>query len=135
MMPRFRGLHICWLLAGLLALAIAAVATADEPGAKDPAKPIDNVQFQAAEVRSVMTFLADYGQVNVILTQGETVTTFPQASSGGACPSDQPAWYYDVPSAPTKIDLCENACNTVSEAGDGASLNVVAGCTATIVVQ
>jgi hypothetical protein len=77
----------------------------------------------------------DYGQVNVILTQGETVTTFPRASSGGACPSDQPAWYYDVPSAPTKIHLCQNACNTVSEAGDGASLNVVAGCTATIVVQ
>jgi hypothetical protein len=77
----------------------------------------------------------DYGQVNVILTQGETVTPFPQAGSGGACPSDQPAWYYDVPSAPTKIDLCENACNTVSAAGDGAKLNVVAGCTATIVVE
>jgi len=77
----------------------------------------------------------DYGRVNVTLTQGETVTIIPQVGSGGACPADQPAWYYDVPSAPTKIHLCENACDTVSAAGDGANLNVVAGCTSTIVVQ
>jgi hypothetical protein len=77
----------------------------------------------------------DYGQVNVILTQGETVTPFPQAGGAGACPSALPTWYYDVPNAPTKIHLCQSACDTVSEAGDGANLNVVAGCTATIVVQ
>jgi hypothetical protein len=77
----------------------------------------------------------DYGRVNVTLTQGETVTTIPQVANAGICPSDQPAWYYDVPGAPTKIHLCENACDTVSAAGDGANLNVVAGCTATIVVQ
>jgi len=77
----------------------------------------------------------DYGRVNVTLTQGETVTTIPQVGTAGACPSDQPAWYYDVPDAPTKINLCENACDTVSAAGDGAELNVVAGCTDTIVVQ
>ncbi len=77
----------------------------------------------------------DYGRVNVTLTQGETVTTIPQVGNAGACPLDQPAWYYDVPNAPTKIHLCENACDTVSTAGDGANLNVVAGCTNTIVVQ
>jgi len=77
----------------------------------------------------------DYGRVNVTLTEGETVTTFPQASNAAACPSDQPAWYYDVPSAPTSIYLCQNACDTVSAAGDGANLSVVAGCTSTIVVQ
>ncbi len=77
----------------------------------------------------------DYGRVNVTLTQGATVTTIPQVGVSGACPSDQPAWYYDVPSAPTKIELCETACSAVSAAGDGATLNVVAGCTATIVVQ
>jgi hypothetical protein len=76
----------------------------------------------------------DYGRVNVTLTQGETVTTIPQVASPGACPSDQPAWYYDVPSAPTKIHLCANACDTVSAAGDGANLNVVAGCTDTVIV-
>jgi hypothetical protein len=77
----------------------------------------------------------DYGRVNVTLTQDETVTTFPQVGNSGSCPSDQPAWYYDVPSAPTKIHLCGNACDAVSAAGDGANLNVVAGCTDTIVVQ
>jgi hypothetical protein len=77
----------------------------------------------------------DYGRVNVTLTQGEAVTTIPQVGNPGACLSDQPTWYYDVPSAPTQIHLCENACDTVSAAGDGAELNVVAGCTATIVVQ
>ena len=77
----------------------------------------------------------DYGRVNVTLTQGETVTTIPRVGTGGACPSDQLAWYYDVPSAPTKIYLCESACDEVSAAGDGAELNVVAGCTSTIVVE
>jgi len=77
----------------------------------------------------------DYGRVNVTLTEGETVTTFPQVGDAGACPSVLPTWYYDVPSAPTKIHLCQSACDTVSEAGDGANLSVVAGCTATIVVQ
>jgi len=77
----------------------------------------------------------DYGQVNVILTQGETVTPFPQVGDAGACPFALPTWYYDVPNAPTKIHLCQSACDTVSEAGDGANLNVVAGCTATIVVE
>lgn len=77
----------------------------------------------------------DYGRVNVTLTEGATVTTIPQAANEAACPTDQPAWYYDSPSTPTKIFLCEDACATVSAAGDGAELNVVAGCTATIVVQ
>lgn len=77
----------------------------------------------------------DYGRVNVTLTQGETVTTIPQIGTGGTCSSSQLAWYYDIPSAPTKIHLCESACNEVSAAGDGAELNVVAGCTSTIIVQ
>lgn len=77
----------------------------------------------------------DYGKVNVTLTQGEVVTTIPQVSLAPACPTDQPAWYYDVLSSPTKIVLCQNACDTVTTAGDGAELNVVAGCTNTIVVQ
>jgi hypothetical protein len=76
----------------------------------------------------------DYGRVNVTLTQGETVTTIPQVGSAGVCSSAEPAWYYDVPSAPTTIHLCENACDTVSAAGDGAQLNVVAGCRDTVII-
>jgi hypothetical protein len=76
----------------------------------------------------------DYGRVNVTFTQGDTVMTIPQVGSASACPSDEPAWYYDVPSAPTAIHLCENACDTVSAAGDGASLSVVAGCRDTVII-
>jgi hypothetical protein len=76
----------------------------------------------------------NYGRVNVTLTEGETVTTIPQVGSPGACPPDQLAWYYDVPSAPTAIRLCPFACDAVSVAGDGAKLNVVAGCQDTVII-
>jgi hypothetical protein len=76
----------------------------------------------------------DYGRVNVTLTEGQTVTTIPQVGSSGACPADQLAWYYDFPSAPTAIRLCQNACDAVSAAGDGAKLNVVAGCRDTVII-
>jgi hypothetical protein len=77
----------------------------------------------------------DYGKVNVTLTQGNTVTTIGQVANAAACPTNQLAWYYDQPSAPTLIHLCETACTTVTEAGDGAHLNVVAGCTETVIVN
>ncbi len=53
-----------WLIA--LALLVSAVVTAEE--AKDPSQPIKNLQFQSAEIRSVLTFLADYGGVNVVVS-------------------------------------------------------------------
>ncbi len=34
---------------------------------KDPLAPIENLSFQAAEIRSVIRFLADYGNVNVVV--------------------------------------------------------------------
>ena len=55
-----RGLALT-LLVGVLLTA----ANADQP--KDPSQPIKNLQFQAAEIRSVFTFLADYGGVNVVV--------------------------------------------------------------------
>ena len=33
----------------------------------DPGSPIENLSFQAAEIRSVIRFLADYGKVNVVV--------------------------------------------------------------------
>lgn len=39
-----------------------AVAQTEDPGA-----PIENLSFQAAEIRSVIRFLADYGKVNVVV--------------------------------------------------------------------
>ena len=76
----------------------------------------------------------DYGKVNVTLTEGAVVTTIPQVGSSSACPPDQLAWYYDNPSAPTSIALCPYACDAVTDVGDGAKLNVVAGCRDTVVI-
>ena len=33
---------------------------------KDPQAPIKNLQFQSADINSVLTFLSDYGKVNVV---------------------------------------------------------------------
>lgn len=52
------------LLALVMALALP-VGGAEEP--KDPSKPIKNLQFQSADIRSVLNFLADFGGVNVVV--------------------------------------------------------------------
>ena len=57
------------LVFGLMALCmIAAAGMTQEP--PDATKPIENLQFQSAEIRSVLTFLADYGGVNVVVAPG-----------------------------------------------------------------
>jgi len=54
------------LLVGLMLLVLmCGITFAADP--QDPAKPIENLQFQSADIRSVLTFLADYGQVNVVI--------------------------------------------------------------------
>jgi type IV pilus assembly protein PilQ len=55
-----RGLVLVLLVGVLLTFA-----QAQQP--KDPSQPIKNLQFQAADIRSVFTFLADYGGVNVVV--------------------------------------------------------------------
>lgn len=54
---------ICW---GMLIVAVA-MTTASFSETKDPAVPIKTINFQAAEIRSVIRFLADYGKVNVVV--------------------------------------------------------------------
>ena len=76
----------------------------------------------------------DYSQINVTLTEGGSVVTIPQVPNLGSCPATEMAWYYDDPGNPASIHLCQFACDGVSAAGDGASLNVVAGCTDTVVI-
>ena len=53
------------LTLALLVGAFLTIAHADQP--KDPSQPIKNLQFQAADIRSVFTFLAVYGGVNVVV--------------------------------------------------------------------
>jgi hypothetical protein len=43
---------------------------------------------------------------NVTLTDTATaVTTIGRVLDAASCPTDQPAWYYDNPAAPTTIHL------------------------------
>jgi len=49
----------------ILALAMFGPSVAQEQ--HDPSVPIKNLQFQAADIKSVLTFLADYGGVNVVI--------------------------------------------------------------------
>ena len=54
-----------WVVSALLlaVLSLSAVAQ-DQPDQKEPIK---NLQFQSAEIRSVLNFLADYGGINVVV--------------------------------------------------------------------
>jgi type IV pilus secretin PilQ/predicted competence protein len=52
-------------LASVLLSLTLSVSAAEEP--KDPTKPIKSLQFQSADIRSVLTFLADYGGINVVV--------------------------------------------------------------------
>lgn len=47
-----------------LMIGLTGIVFADK---QDPGVPIENLSFQAAEIRSVIRFLADYGQVNVVV--------------------------------------------------------------------
>jgi len=52
----------------ILAFALLSSVVAENKVPKDPSVPIKNVHFQGAEIRSVLTFLADYGNVNVVVS-------------------------------------------------------------------
>ena len=62
-MKKFPGFRI---LAGIaLTLLILQVCVLADNG-NDPDKPIKNLNFQNAEIRSVLNFLAEYGDVNIV---------------------------------------------------------------------
>ncbi|MCP4703103.1 MAG: hypothetical protein GY865_00715 [candidate division Zixibacteria bacterium] len=57
-----------WLVVFLvLAAGLSTNIFSQESKDKDPMAPIENLSFQAAEIRSVIRFLADYGKVNVVV--------------------------------------------------------------------
>lgn len=76
----------------------------------------------------------DYGQVNVSFVDQGNVTTIPQVPAAGSCPATGLAWYYDDPQSPSTVHLCTATCDSVTAAGDGANLSVVAGCTDTLII-
>ncbi|SYZ72924.1 Bacterial type II and III secretion system protein [Candidatus Zixiibacteriota bacterium] len=55
----------------ILLVSVGSIAMAQHTpsgtAAKDPSVPIENLTFQAADIRAVIRFLADYGRVNVVV--------------------------------------------------------------------
>jgi hypothetical protein len=70
----------------------------------------------------------DFNRVNVNYTPGGggAVVPFGKVTDASAC-MDLDGWYYDDPSAPTRIILCDAACEQVN-ADSGAQLSIVLGC-------
>jgi hypothetical protein len=69
----------------------------------------------------------ELGKVNVEITPSSgdpyTLPYDQDCSSGG--------WKYDDPTAPTSIEICPSACNTI-KADNGGSIRVVLGCNAIV---
>ncbi len=76
----------------------------------------------------------DYGKVNVTLTENGEQTLIGQVPGSSRCPDDRAAWYYDNPSDPRTLCLCPDACARVSGAEQGARINLVVGCSSTVVI-
>jgi len=58
-----------WLVLFLVLVAgMAVTVSAQSKKQADPSTPIENLSFQAADIQSVIRFLADYGKVNVVVS-------------------------------------------------------------------
>lgn len=62
---------------------VASSVMAQETPTGDPKAPIKNLQFQSADIRSVLTFLADYGGVNVVVAPKVSGTVTIKLSNVG----------------------------------------------------
>ena len=79
-------------------------------------------------IPSVPNGSIDYDEVNVTFTQGASTETLVYVDNAGDCSlATGTGWYFDDPTAPTKVVLCPDTCNTVSTATQ-AAVNVVFGC-------
>ena len=69
----WRDQFASWKLAGAVLVVLAMfspVMAQDQP--KDSSAPIKNVEFQGSDIRAALTFLADYGNVNVVIAPDVT---------------------------------------------------------------
>jgi hypothetical protein len=70
----------------------------------------------------------DYGKVNVQYTPGGGVQRIiPQVQDKALCPLNQDGWYYDNPTTPTQIILCDTPCSQV-EGDPQGEVDVLLGC-------
>jgi hypothetical protein len=69
----------------------------------------------------------DLNAVNLVYAdQACTMTTIGMAQNAAACSPQAGGWYYDDPSRPTSIRLCDTSCQQVS--APGGQLRVSVGC-------
>lgn len=73
--------HLILVFAMSVLTGSAAMAQVTPTG--DPMAPIKNLQFQSADIRSVLTFLADYGGVNVVVAPKVSGTVTIKLSNVG----------------------------------------------------
>jgi len=92
-------------------------------------------EYALADIQPPDGSILDLSTLNVQLTQGGTSTIIANVAGMGDCPADDPAWYYDSPASPSAILLCQNACDLVTAAEEGATMNIVGGCEETIVLK
>lgn len=78
---------------------------------------------------STATQIIDPERVNVSFVSGTGITTdLRQAASPAECDAASGGWYYDDPTVPTRIQLCDSTCNAVISDPDG-QIDVLLGCT------
>jgi hypothetical protein len=74
----------------------------------------------------------DAERVNVTLSGGSAGThALGRVPNLAACSSD--AWYYDVPSAPTRIVACPQTCETI-KSGGYADVKILLGCQTQVIL-
>lgn len=70
----------------------------------------------------------DPNKVNVQYTpNGSTAISLGKVGNAGQCTPTSGGWYYDNPSAPTQIILCDSSCTAIN-GGTGATVQIVLGC-------
>ncbi|MEM9694256.1 MAG: vWA domain-containing protein [Myxococcota bacterium] len=65
--------------------------------------------------------------VNMVLSTGAGDTTVPQVAGGRAACQGGPGWFYDDPTNPTSMSLCDFTCEGLNSSDD-TRLNVEIGC-------
>jgi len=101
-------------------------------GAADLIKALDEIRKSTLtcdySIPTIEGGKLDYGKVNVetrVGSNGAPMTIPPVADPAACGPSG--GWYYDNPTAPTRITLCPTTCGPLTTTA-GSSMNVLIGC-------
>jgi hypothetical protein len=76
----------------------------------------------------------DPTQVNVRLTRNGVTTDLLQAKSSADCGTADDQWFYDNPTAPTRIDLCPATCEAARASMDASSVSLQFGCQTNVAI-